>query len=84
MNQGKNEIPLEIDTSQFAPDSYYMDIILIEYTEGNQYRHDLINRIVVFEIEETQYYYNLPWRTHAWGNVILNPVRIDEMPEHQE
>lgn len=61
-------------TDQLAPNRYYADIILIEYSNQKQIKHDIVTKTLAFAIEETEFSFGMPWRTNSWGSIMLKNI----------
>ena len=73
---GDNSIKYSFSTDQLAPDDYYVDLVLIEYSDGIQIRHDLVKKVLSFSVEEKEHRYNIGWLTKSWGHVVLCPLKV--------
>lgn len=74
VKEGNNRIKNVLSTRQLAQGEYYADIILMDYNNGKQVRHDLITSVIYFSVQEIEHKYNMAWRTNAWGNVMLEDI----------
>ena len=76
VHQGTNLVWYSFSTTQLGPDDYYADIILLEYKNGIQKRHDLILKVIAFSVEEAEYKLNMGWLTNSWGNIVFEPIKV--------
>ena len=76
LHQGISNVKFSFSTQRLAPDTYYSDLILLEYNKGTQKRHDLITKVMTFSVEETDHKYNMGWLTRSWGHIILDEIKV--------
>ena len=76
INPGNNRVMYAFATGNLAPDDYYADLILLEYRDGIQVRHDLVRKVLSFTIEEVEHKLNMAWLTRSWGHVVFDSLRV--------
>ena len=76
VSEKENIVKYSFSTLQLAPDEYYVDLILVEYNNGIQIRHDLITKVMSFSIEEVEHIYNMGWLTRSWGHTIFQEIKV--------
>ena len=74
--EGENVIHYLFPTEQLAPDEYYVDLIVLEYNQKVQKRHDLVTKVMFFSVEEVEHKYNMGWLTRSWGHVVFDKVEL--------
>ena len=78
LNEGKNSINFTFSTKHLVPGKYMVDLILCQYENKVQTRHDIVVRAMAFDIEETEIYYNMKWRPNGWGNIKFDDLNVSE------
>ena len=78
LNKGKNSINFTFSTEKLVPGKYMVDLILCQYENGAQIRHDAVVHALAFDIEETEIYYNMKWRPNGWGNIKFDDLETSE------
>ena len=73
---GTNRISMSFPSKGLMPDKYFADLILCEYSEGVQTRHDIVRKAFGFEIDETTVFYNMKWNKFGWGNIKLLDLKV--------
>lgn len=63
------------NTSQLAPESYYIDLVLLEVRQEDYIKLDQVVQTVAFSIDSAVNYYNQGWQKRYWGSVLLNDLR---------
>lgn len=76
--QGKRyRISYDIDTSELAPDQYYLKLTSTEFNgTSTQIRHDYVDESMYFDIKETDSKYMMSWAPTSWGNTIIPDAEI--------
>ncbi|MBQ9117779.1 MAG: ATP-binding cassette domain-containing protein [Clostridia bacterium] len=72
---GDNVLRFTFDTKSFAPGEYQCDIVLFEFTNDIQIRHDFVAGAFAFQIEETEMPYNMRWNRRYWGDSKLPKMK---------
>ena len=80
----KNDIRFLFSTKNVAPGDYYVDLILCEFDNNIQLRHDIINRAFYFSITESKILYNMKWNSFGWGNVYFDEIEVLNDGQTQE
>ena len=55
-----------------------IDLILCQYKNESQIRHDIVVRAMAFNIEESEVYYNMKWLSNGWGNIKFDDLKTSE------
>ena len=76
VHKGSNNISFSFDTSAIAPGKYVVDLILCEYVDDRQIRHDIVIKTVGFEIIESEIFYNMKWNKNGWGNIKFSDIKV--------
>ena len=77
--QGDNHFDFVFDTTVLGPGTYSGDIVLSEFEDGAQTRHDAVAKAFVFKIDELTPVYNLKWDRRYWGDTRLpNLLLVNE------
>ena len=72
----RNVIRFMFSTQNVAPGDYYVDLILCEFDNNMQLRHDIINHAFDFSITESKILYNMKWNSFGWGNVYFDEIEV--------
>ena len=80
----KNDISFLFSTKNVAPGDYYVDLILCEFDNNIQLRHDIINQAFYFSITESKILYNMKWNSFGWGNVYFDEIEVLNDGQTQE
>lgn len=78
LKEGNNSIKFTFCTKNLTPGKYMIDLILCQYKDESQIRHDIVIRAMAFYIEESEIYYNMKWRTNGWGNIKFDDLKTSE------
>ena len=76
LHDGENTVLFELKTSNLAPDDYYTDLILCEYSDGVQIRHDILLMMMPFKVSEKEQILNMHWLTRSWGNYVIDKMSV--------
>ncbi len=79
LEEGSSCLTCAFDPGPLAAGSYVCDIAVCEFENNAQTRHDFVSKVMSFRIEENLRYFGTEWKTRAWGNVKLPPMRITEV-----
>ena len=78
LKEGTNSIKFSFTTETLAPGKYMVDLVLCQYKNSTQKRHDIVVRAMAFNIEETEIYYNMKWLSNGWGNIKFSDIEIGD------
>ena len=77
IKEGDNYFRGELPTSLLAPGIYKLKLVLYEVNGyGNEQIYDVIDRIVLFNVQEGGGINGLQWRQMWWGHVSLPPTSL--------
>ena len=79
LKKGTNSINFTFNTKNLAPGKYMIDLILCQYKNEAQIRHDIVIKAMAFDIEESEIYYNMKWLPTGWGNVKFDDLIASEV-----
>ena len=79
LKKGSNSIEFDFPTKNLTPGSYITDLILCQYKNDAQIRHDIVIRAMSFSITESEIYYNMKWRPNGWGNIKFDDLDAREV-----
>ncbi len=77
LNAGENTLFCAFQTKGLVAGKYHANIVLCQYQDGIQTKHDSVLGAFSFLIEETETYYNLRWRAGVWGSVKFDDIEIE-------
>lgn len=77
--EGSNSLMFSFDATTLAPGAYKCDIVLFEYEDGIQTRHDSVAGAFAFIVEEYVPMYNLKWNKNYWGSAKLPMLKHDDV-----
>lgn len=43
---------------------------------GQYYKHDAVNQILSFSVDESLYDFDMKWQKNFWGNVRFEPMTV--------
>lgn len=78
LKEGNNSIKFIFNTKNLTPGKYMVDIVLVQYKNNVQIRHDIVVRAMSFNIEESEIYYNMKWLSNGWGNIKFDELKASE------
>ena len=78
LKEGNNSIKFTFSTKNLTPGKYMIDLILCQYKNESQIRHDIVVRAMAFNIEESEVYYNMKWLPNGWGNIKFDDLETSE------
>lgn len=78
VNSGENNIKFIFDSSILAPGDYSVDLILCEFDDKIQLRHDIVTQAFEFRVVESEIYYNMKWLKNGWGNIKFKDIEVLE------
>lgn len=78
LKEGNNSIKFTFSTKNLTPGKYMIDLILCQYKNESQIRHDIVVRAMAFNIEESEVYYNMKWLSNGWGNIKFEDLETSE------
>jgi lipopolysaccharide transport system ATP-binding protein len=78
LKEGNNSIKFTFSTKNLTPGKYMIDLILCQCKNEAQIRHDIVIKAMAFNIEESEIYYNMKWRTNGWGNIKFDDLETRE------
>ena len=76
LKEGANSHKFTFKTDSLAPGEYYIDLIQCEYDGSIQIRHDILNKIFAFQIEENEIQYNMKWNKYGWGPINFEKLAV--------
>ena len=71
LNQGENIVELKFYAGLLSAGKYALDLILCEIANDMQIRHDVLQRIIEFEVVNEKVLYGVTWYKNSWGNVFF-------------
>ena len=78
LKEGINSIKFTFNTNNLTPGKYMVDLILCQYKNNTQIRHDIVIKAMAFNIEESEIYYNMKWHSNGWGNIKFDDLEASE------
>lgn len=78
LKEGNNSIKFTFSTKNLTPGKYMIDLILCQYKNESQIRHDIVIKAMAFNIEESKIYYNMKWNSNGWGNIKFDDLETSE------
>lgn len=79
LKEGTNSLNYAFSTKNLAPGKYMIDLVLCQYKNDIQIRHDIVIQAMTFNIEESEIYYNMKWLSNGWGNVKFDNLTVSEV-----
>ena len=79
LNSGLNVFDFSFPTNYLAPGNYHFDFILLEYKNNTQFRHDIINNVFSFKVNEDIVLYNMKWLGNNWGSCVLPTIEVKKI-----
>ena len=79
LKKGNNSIEFTFSNKNLVPGKYMVDLILCQYKNNAQIRHDIVVRAMAFSIAESEIYYNMKWRPNGWGNIKFDDLETREV-----
>lgn len=76
LHSGANDVHFVFKTNNLVPGSYSIDLILCEYKNNAQIRHDIVTQACAFKLEEAEVWYNMQWNVHGWGCTHFNDIEV--------
>lgn len=76
VRQGEQTLNFSFDGSVLGPDIYKGDVVLSEFKDGVQTRHDCVTDAFAFKIEEFVPIYNIKWNKAYWGDTLLPTLKL--------
>ncbi len=77
LRTGEYDLTAEMDTSQFAPGNYSVDIVTGTYDKyGANQNYAVAKPGLVFQIDETPNSPEHPIMARSWGHIRLNPLNV--------
>ncbi len=77
LHAGEYDLTAEMDTSQFAPGTYSVDIVTGTYDRyGSNQDYAVVKPGLVFQIDETPNSPEHPIMAGGWGHIRLNPLNV--------
>ncbi len=74
LDQGRTTLRVKFDVAPLTTGVYACDVVVVEYRNNAETRHDFIGKAVSFIVEENIRYFSRHWASAAWGNVKLAPI----------
>ena len=78
LSPGDTALSCRFSTEPLAAGVYSFDMVLVEYENSVEVRHDFISRALTFCIEENERYFGKPWIPRAWGHVRLARLTVQK------
>ena len=78
LKEGDNSIKFTFDTKKLVSGKYMVDLILCQYKNESQVRHDIVIKAMAFDIEESEIYYNMKWNSNGWGSIKFDDIIVGE------
>ncbi len=75
IDAGRTHNTFRVDTSQMAPGSYFIDIVLCERRTADYIKLDQVVQTVGFRVESRIKYYNTEWKKRYWGSVLFKEIQ---------
>ncbi len=79
LNEGKNSVKFTFKTENLVPGKYMVDMVLCQYKNNTQIRHDIVVHAMAFNIEESEIYYNMKWLPSGWGSIKFDDLEVGEI-----
>ncbi|MBR4049429.1 MAG: ABC transporter ATP-binding protein [Clostridia bacterium] len=76
LKKGYNSHEFSFKTDVLAPGEYYVDLIQCEYDGSIQIRHDILNKVFAFQVEENEIQYNMKWNKYGWGPINFEKITV--------
>lgn len=76
LNVGDNFLNFSFKTDALAPGEYYVDLIQCEFDGESQIRHDILNKVFAFRVEEEKMIYNMKWNKYGWGPIKFENIVV--------
>ena len=76
LKKGINVKQFLFNTDSLVFGEYYFDIIVADYNNGIQTRHDAVPKVMLFNVTESDYIYNAKWDKQCWGNIRLPETKV--------
>jgi len=76
LESGDNVITYTLDTKGLVAGIYTCDLMLLEYSDSVNLRHDYVPQKLTFTIEETIRYFDGEWNQRYWGNIKFNDIKV--------
>ena len=73
---GENVVRFVLDVTLLAPGDYMASVVLSEFDDDIQIRHDAVEDAFSFRIEEHVPMHNLKWIREYWGDTRIPPLTI--------
>ncbi len=75
--EGEHEMSLKFPTGLLAPGRYYLKLAIYEVDDrGNHASVDVVDKAVLFAVDDTNAENNLVWLSKWWGNVRFPKIEI--------
>lgn len=78
LKTGENKLECSFNATHLAPGKYSVDLILCQYKNDIQMRHDIAIGAMAFLINESKIYYNMKWNLNGWGNIKFEDLDVRE------
>ena len=75
--EGRNDLRFRFPVHPLAAGRYVCDLVLCEFEEDRQTRHDFVSKILAFTVTENRTYFGNAWKFRSWGNVKLEEVSAE-------
>ena len=68
---GKNSIEFCLDTTILVEGSFHVNIVLFDYDNGIQIKHNVVEDVMYFSIKQDEFLYNYQWSHQGWGDYLF-------------
>ncbi len=78
ISSGYNDIPFCFTAQGLMPGKYTVDVILCQFENGIQTRHDIVIHGFSFIVNENERFFNMKWNANGWGAIKFPNITIGE------
>ena len=72
--EGRTAVRVQFGVAPITTGVYTCDVVVVEFRNNTETRHDFISKALSFRVEENLRYFGRHWTSRAWGNVKLAPA----------
>ena len=83
LEKGENSLSFVFPTSPLAAGVYFCDLVICEYQDNRQIRHDFLSKVLTFTVIENQKYFGQNWTSRAWGSIRLNHMTVERRRQNE-